>query len=271
MRQIKVKPISENFSKMMGGATSSMRTSITQESKVGEFFFIDIENIIPYENQARVVFDDEEIQNLADSIKAHGIRQPLTVIASNKSPNKFEVISGERRLRASRLIGLDKLPCIILNEHEHADEIALIENIQREDLHPLELARSLKKLLDNNPELTQESLSKRLGLQRTNVVELLALTKLSFDVQELILEKNCRGRDNLRKIQSLKSDEEKTNFLNGIFQRSNKENLRSSKGSVIRVYLDDDMLKVQKKSVVKLSSHNRERLKEILSEILKEL
>src|SRR3990167_11470488 len=116
-------------------ASQNSRVSIGFEDEVGEFYYFSVEDLIPYKNQARTIFDEEEINKLSETIKEHGIRQPLTILKSINSPNKYEVVSGERRLRAAKLVGLKKVPCIIIRDERHADEISLLENIQRQDLH----------------------------------------------------------------------------------------------------------------------------------------
>ena len=114
---------------------------------------ISVEDIIPNRFQPRLTFDPEALNDLASSIKEHGIIQPLVV---RRLQDKFEIIAGERRFKAASLIGLKTVPCIImnLNDNESA-EVAIIENIQRKEMTPLEEAKSFKKLLDKGY-LTQE-------------------------------------------------------------------------------------------------------------------
>lgn len=101
------------------------RVSIGLDNNIGEFYFIAIEDLRPFKNQARKHFDKAEIDALAGSIKVHGMRQPLTIIACEGEKGKYEVVSGERRLRAAQIAGLKKVPCILLKNHALAEEITL--------------------------------------------------------------------------------------------------------------------------------------------------
>lgn len=145
---------------------------------------ISVEDIIPNRFQPRLTFDPEALNDLASSIKEHGIIQPLVV---RRLQDKFEIIAGERRFKAASLIGLKTVPCIImnLNDNESA-EVAIIENIQRKEMTPLEEAKSFKKLLDKGY-LTQEELAKRMGKSQSAISNKLRLLNLDEVVQEAIL------------------------------------------------------------------------------------
>ena len=133
----------------------------------------------PY--QPRSNFSDENIIELANSIKNLGIVQPITV--RKIGDNKFQLIAGERRLRASKKIGLKAIPSFIKNSNdEEMLEIALVENIQRKDLDPIEIALSLKRLIDE-VSLTQEQLSKKLGKKRSTISNYIRLLKLDPVIQ----------------------------------------------------------------------------------------
>ncbi len=142
-----------------------------------KFFECDINKIIPNKYQPRTHFNPEDLQELADSIHEKGIIQPL--IVTSGSNGDFELIAGERRLRASKLAGLSHVPVILL-EVDHEDsllEIALIENVQRTDLNPIEEAEAYKKLIEKFG-YTQEETAKRVGKQRSTVTNMLRLLKL---------------------------------------------------------------------------------------------
>jgi len=143
---VKIRHIETN----VNNQTNKTRSSIYTENFKGEFYNISVDKLIPFKNQARKIFDEKSMLNLAKTIKEHGIRQPLTVIPSDIREGCYEVISGERRLRAAKSIGMEKVPCIIIHDMLKAEEIALIENIQREDLHPVELLKAFSNLLHNN-------------------------------------------------------------------------------------------------------------------------
>lgn len=133
--------------------------------------------------QPREDFDEEKLKELAESIKQNGLIQPVTV---KKDGNGYILISGERRLRASKMIGLEKIPAYVYetkaNGGENLLELALIENIQREDLNPMELSDSYQRLLDEH-NLTQEQISEKVSKQRSTVANFLRLQKLPVEIK----------------------------------------------------------------------------------------
>ena len=135
----------------------------------------------PY--QPRKVFDEEKLKELSDSIKEHGVFQPIIV---KKSIKGYEIIAGERRVKASQMAGLEKIPAII---REFSDsemmEIALLENLQRENLNAIEEATAYRKLLDTL-NLTQEELAKKLGKSRSHITNMIGLLNLPEEVKTLI-------------------------------------------------------------------------------------
>ena len=136
----------------------------------------------PY--QPRKNFDEAALQELADSIKEHGVFQPIIV---KKSIKGYEIIAGERRVKASILAGLDKVPAIIRDFSDQAMmEIALLENLQRENLNALEEALAYKKLLDELS-LTQDALAKRLGKSRSHITNMLGILTLPEEVKDKIM------------------------------------------------------------------------------------
>lgn len=145
---------------------------------------LDINRIFPNPNQPRKHFDEEALQELASSIKIHGVIQPIVV---NKTENNnFMIIAGERRWRASNLAGLEKVPVVIKNYTEkQVREISIIENLQREDLNPIEAARAIKQLMEEY-NLTQETVSDRIGKSRSSVANTLRLLSLYPEVIKLI-------------------------------------------------------------------------------------
>jgi len=158
------------------------------ESNSGNNFFeeIDIDNIIINKDQPREFFDEEKLKELSLSIKKHGIIQPITV--KKLSKNKYQLISGERRYRASKICDIKTIPAFIRrNNDESLLEIALIENIQRENLNSIEIAISYKKLVDEL-NIKQEELGKRLGKDRTTINNYIRLLKLPPSIQNGIKE-----------------------------------------------------------------------------------
>ena len=142
-----------------------------------------IELIDPSPLQPRSVFDDEKLDELAKSIRTNGVVQPVLL---RRKGNRFELVAGERRWRAAEKAGLIKIPAVVRSvSDDKVLEIALIENIQREDLSPIEEARAYKKLIETLG-LTQETVGERVGRDRSYVTNYLRLLKLPEDLQELL-------------------------------------------------------------------------------------
>ena len=147
--------------------------------------FIKITDIEPNVTQARKKFDLESLNELAESIKNYGILQPIIV---EDKGNFYRIIAGERRWRASKIAGLEEIPCLVRDEDEQRNkEISLIENIQRENLNPIEKAMGYKELIDNY-NLRQQDLADKLGISRTYVTNTLRILNLDKRVIELALE-----------------------------------------------------------------------------------
>ena len=153
-------------------------------STINEIDLVDIE---PNPNQPRREFDSEALQELANSIREIGIIQPITLRQTNNG--KYQIIAGERRWRASQLAGLTSIPAYIrtIND-EHVMEMALVENIQREDLNAIEIALAYQHLVENGG-MTQERVAERVGKSRTAVTNFLRLLKLPAQVQMALQEK----------------------------------------------------------------------------------
>lgn len=155
------------------------KTAIANQA--GVVIYIPLEQIEVNPFQPRTTFDENSLAELSDSIKIHGVIQPITVRKIEN--NKFQLIAGERRLRASQKAGKKEIPAYVRTASDQESiEIALIENIQREDLNPLEIAINYKRLMDEC-EITQEKLSERLGKNRSSVTNFLRLLKLPPDLQ----------------------------------------------------------------------------------------
>ncbi len=146
---------------------------------------VDIGSLFANPNQPRKVFDETALKELAESIKKHGVIQPIIV---NKSGDRFMIIAGERRFRASKLAGLEKVPVIVKTYSERQiKEISLIENLQREDLNPIEAAMAMKALMEDYG-LTQEELADRIGKSRPAIANTLRLLSLSPEVIKMVAE-----------------------------------------------------------------------------------
>ncbi len=168
------------------GLGASILFGKNQEEK---YFQCDIEKIVPNKHQPRTAFNDREIQELSDSIKENGVIQPLIVAHSTNQPGFLELIAGERRLRASKLANLSTVPVVVLDvEDEHSLlEMALIENIQRTDLNPLEEAEAYNKLIEKFG-YTQEETARRVGKNRSTITNMLRLLHLPQFVKSDIIE-----------------------------------------------------------------------------------
>ena len=160
---------------------TNQNQSVSKDNSVTE---IAIQKIYPNPNQPRKHFDEESLQELASSIKLHGIISPIVV--NKVDDNEYMIIAGERRWRASKLAGLETVPVVVKNYTERQiKEISLIENLQREDLNPIEAARAIKQLMEEY-NLTQEVVSDRIGKSRSSVANTLRLLTLYPEVIKLI-------------------------------------------------------------------------------------
>ncbi|MBQ9266901.1 MAG: ParB/RepB/Spo0J family partition protein [Clostridia bacterium] len=144
-----------------------------------------LNEIEPDINQPRKVFDDEKLEELSESIKVHGVLQPIIV---TKKENYYQIIAGERRWRASKKAGLKTIPVIVREyDEKKTREVSLIENIQRQDLNALDTAKAIKELMDEH-HLTQEQLAKTLGKSRSSIANTLRILNLDERVQDLVQE-----------------------------------------------------------------------------------
>lgn len=158
------------------------------QDKSGLVIEIDIDKIKPNPLQPRKIFDNASLQELAASIEEHGLLQPILVYEDSKDTEHYFLIAGERRLRASKLAKKDSIKAIVVDvPSDKLRELALIENIQREDLNPIDLARSYKELIEDYG-ITHEEVAKRLSKSRAQITNTLRLLELNLDVQNLILE-----------------------------------------------------------------------------------
>lgn len=145
---------------------------------------ISIESIKANPNQPRKNFDEEALKELAASIKVHGVIQPI--VLNDNGDGTYLIIAGERRYRASKLAGLKEIPAIVKNYTDRQiKEISIIENLQREDLNPIEAARAIKQLMEEY-KLTQEAVSERIGKSRSNIANTLRLLTLYPEVLDLV-------------------------------------------------------------------------------------
>ena len=176
----KKKPaLGRGLGSLMGEAQSETGYSAASENLVS------IEDIFPNPNQPRTHFNETELEELSESIREHGVLQPLLV---RKKGRRYEIIAGERRYQASKIAGLKELPAIVKDVDDQAVmELALIENLQRSDLNPIEEARGYKQLIKASG-MTQEALSKAVSKSRSTITNSLRLLDLPEAVQEYLYE-----------------------------------------------------------------------------------
>ena len=224
-------------------STEAVRTS--GSSSIGE---IEIEKIFANPNQPRRDFNEEALQELADSIKELGVIQPITL--RKMEDETYQIIAGERRFRASQLAGKTTIPAYILKaDDEDTMEMALIENIQREDLNALEIALAYQQLIEQH-NLSQEQLSKRIGKGRATIANFLRLLKLPAAIQVALKEKRI-DMGHAKALLSLESHSEQIALFNDIVK--NNYTVREVEEMVRRIKEGDDAVAAiaQKKSADK--------------------
>lgn len=202
------------------------------EKKVVE---LDVNDILPNRFQPRIKFNEDSINELCDSIREHGVIQPIVV---RKMGDKFEIIAGERRFKASLLAGKMTIPAVVteLNDKDSA-EVALIENVQRRDLTPIEEAISYKKILDMGY-LTQEDLAIKLGKTQSTVANKLRLLNLTEDVQEALLEEKISER-HARSLLKLSNPAQQREMLENII--TNRLTVRKTDDAIAKVLNGDSV------------------------------
>ena len=161
----------------------SVEAKIYESASNEEIIDLNLSDLRPNPYQPRKVFDEDALKELADSIKEHGVFQPIIV---KKSIKGYDIIAGERRFRASKMAGLEKIPAIIRDfTDEQMMEIALLENLQRENLSVIEEALAYKSMIEHL-NLTQDDLSKKVGKSRSYVTNILGLLRLPGEVQQMV-------------------------------------------------------------------------------------
>jgi len=183
----------------------------------GQIFFIPLNNIVPNANQPRKIFNKDELESLAQSIKHNGILQPISVHRT-ASVNVYEIISGERRYRAARLAGLTAVPCIVLEaQAERLAVLALIENIQREDLSFLEEARAINETMTTFG-FSQEEMAAKLGMAQSTLCNKLRILKLPPDVC-MDIERYKLTQRHARALLRLPNDEQMRKALSQMLEK----------------------------------------------------
>lgn len=201
---------------------------------------VDLDKLKAREDQPRKNFDDDSLEELANSIKADGVIQPIVV---RKVGDKYEIIAGERRFRASKLAGLEKVPVVVKNVTDRkARELALVENIQREDLNPIEEAISLKTLMEEY-KLTQQELSDIVGKSRSYIANNLRLLNLSDYIKEYLIRGELSPSQG-RTLLSLETEEERKKYLDKLLVkevniRDVEKKAKQSKNKTEDIFIKD--------------------------------
>ena len=197
----------------LGRGLDALFSNSLMDSDDSSVIMVPISSIVPNPRQPRTRFTDEELAELTESIREHGIIQPL--IVNDQVEGKYTLIAGERRLRAAQMAGLNSVPAITRQaDDRELLELALIENIQREDLSPLEAAEAYKSL-EENFNMTHEEISKRVGKNRASVTNTMRLLKLPGEVQKALLEKKI-SEGHARVLLSLPTPQAQISAMNYI-------------------------------------------------------
>ncbi|MDR3187525.1 MAG: ParB/RepB/Spo0J family partition protein [Holosporaceae bacterium] len=176
------------MNKSLGRGLSAFLDDLESDDRNSNVVKVDPNRVRQNPFQPRQIFNEESLNSLAESIKRKGILQPILVIKSDDGDD-YQLVAGERRLRASKIAGLDEIPAIVVDLCEKDQlEIAILENIQREDLNPLEEAEAYRRLMEEF-QYTQEELSESLGKSRSHVANMLRLLTLPSEVKTLINER----------------------------------------------------------------------------------
>lgn len=199
-----IQGLSAIFGESVNDVLEDIQNSGKKMEGVSDTTAIKVADIKPNPYQPRTEFDEDKLKELSESIKMHGVFTPILV---KKAINGYELIAGERRLRASKMAGLEEIPAIIVEfNDQQMMEIALLENIQRENLNVIEEAKALSKLVEKLG-YTQEELAKRVGKSREHVTNTMRLLKLPVKIQEYVMNKQL-SMGHVRSLLSLENEED---------------------------------------------------------------
>lgn len=234
------------FSRLFGLGEKELPIEKEMVDERDEIKKIPVSHIIPNRFQPRTIFDETKIEELARTIHTHGIIQPIVV--RELGINQFEIIAGERRFRAVQLLGWNDVPAIVKNLSDtETASIALIENLQREELTPIEEAMAYGKLLELH-NLTQEALAQRLGKGQSTVANKLRLLKLPEEVQEGLLQKKITER-HARALIPLKDPEKQIKVMNLIIEKG--LNVKQAEEQVVKLLTVTEKPKSKRRAISK--------------------
>jgi len=224
------KGLGRGLSSLMGDT----ETTQTKNTNVGQETKIPIANLKPSPSQPRRLFNKNSISELADSIKAKGLVQPLVVRPSPSDANSYEIIAGERRWRAAQIAQLHEVPVVIRNFNDtEALEIAIIENVQRSDLSPIEEAAGYKRLIENHGH-TQEDLSGIVGKSRSHIANIIRLLSLPQSIQDMITEGKISSGHARAIMNSAFPEQLAEKIINENLSVRDAENLAKDKKGIIK-------------------------------------
>lgn len=198
--KIKTREGSGYLKQLYATAKTTAGTTHTHLKNLTTFLvnFVPIDKVDPSELQVRVHFDDSEVEALAYSVKEHGVLQPILVVQDG---DRYKVIAGERRLRAAKLAGLDRIPARVLSTNDKAThEIALRENLDRVDLHPIEEGEGYVSLLEAQAYTSYDSIAKAFGKPKSRITECIGFTKLPHDTKLELMKRGLKNRALLRQL-----------------------------------------------------------------------
>ncbi len=224
------KGLGRGLSSLMGDT----ETAETKNTNVGQETKIPIANLKPSPSQPRRLFNKNSINELADSIKAKGLVQPLVVRPSPTDANNYEIIAGERRWRAAQIAQLHEVPAVIRNFNDtEALEIAIIENVQRSDLSSIEEAAGYKRLIENHGH-TQEDLSGIVGKSRSHIANIIRLLSLPQSIQDMITEGKISSGHARAIMNSAFPEQLAEKIINENLSVRDAENLAKDKKGIIK-------------------------------------
>ena len=267
----KRRSLGRGLSAILGNTNSGTKTEVKQENinvlgKTHDILLIEIETN-PF--QPRTEFNKEKLHELALSIEQLGIIQPITV--RKLKENKYQLISGERRLRASKIAGLDNIPAFvrIANDQEML-EMALVENIQRENLNPIEIALSYQRLIQE-VKLTQEQCSERLGKNRTTITNFLRLLKLPSEIQKGLSNREI-STGHARALINVKNKVSQLNIFHDIV--ANGYSVRDVE-QLVKDFVDSDYIRTSKNKSINtpqtLPFHHQKMMHDLSRNLKKEV
>lgn len=241
--------------KALGRGLSALFTQVNPIEH--DLIELDIDQLDPTDTQPRKYFNENKLNELAQSIKTNGIIQP---IVARRNGERFQIIAGERRWRAAQIAGLRRIPCVIKEiPEENVLELSLIENIQREELNPIEEANAYKKLLERL-NATQEEVARRVGKDRSSIANSLRLLKLSPELQKMV-EEDKLTMGHARALLSLESVAQQQSLASEIVEKT--LSVRETERLVRRIQHPESPVSPDTRSAAK--SHNENEAANILA------